>query len=120
MFNHINDARKEQNARIAGLYGDIQKSQENDLEKGGEGSKGGKVIGHTKSGKPIYEDKKANDKVYKDFDKQDHLDAHSAHFNQSAKTYKINPDTWETDKSTKSDHHRQISNAHHDLGWKKK
>lgn len=25
------------------------------LEKGGEGSKGGKVIGHTKSGKPIYE-----------------------------------------------------------------
>lgn len=29
--------------------------QENDLEKGGEGSRGGKVIGHTKSGKPIYE-----------------------------------------------------------------
>jgi hypothetical protein len=25
------------------------------MEKGGEGSKGGKVIGHTKSGKPIYE-----------------------------------------------------------------
>jgi len=27
------------------------------LEKGGEGSRGGKVIGHTKSGKPIYDDK---------------------------------------------------------------
>jgi hypothetical protein len=25
------------------------------FEKGGEGSKGGKVIGHTKSGKPIYD-----------------------------------------------------------------
>jgi hypothetical protein len=25
------------------------------IEKGGEGSKGGKIIGHTKSGKPIYE-----------------------------------------------------------------
>lgn len=28
---------------------------EDDLEKGGEGSKGGKVVGHTKSGKPIYD-----------------------------------------------------------------
>jgi hypothetical protein len=27
------------------------------LEKGGEGSKGGKVIGHTKSGRPIYSHK---------------------------------------------------------------
>jgi len=34
----------------------IEKAQiENDLEKGGEGSKGGKIIGHTKSGKPVYE-----------------------------------------------------------------
>jgi len=24
------------------------------LRKGGEGSRGGKIIGHTKSGKPIY------------------------------------------------------------------
>jgi hypothetical protein len=28
---------------------------QNALKKGGEGSKGGKVIGHTKSGKPVYD-----------------------------------------------------------------
>lgn len=33
----------------------FKKASENDIEKGGEGSKGGKVIGHTKTGKPIYD-----------------------------------------------------------------
>lgn len=33
---------------------DDEDEDDEDLEKGGEGSKGGKVIGHTKSGKPIY------------------------------------------------------------------
>lgn len=61
------------------------------LEKGGEGSRGGKVIGHTKSGKPIYEhsDNKnlhsydhkgsfaAQDimKEYKHFDSNEHIEA---------------------------------------------
>lgn len=49
------------------------------LEKGGEGSKGGKVIGHTKSGKPIYADKMASHKVYNDFNFEDHNDAVKAH-----------------------------------------
>lgn len=35
---------------------ELKKSQELDtLEKGGEGSRGGKVVAHTSSGKPIYE-----------------------------------------------------------------
>jgi len=56
----------------------IGKGFDDDLEKGGgPGSKGGKVIGYTKSGKPIYEDKKG--KSYKNFTKQDHLDAAEHH-----------------------------------------
>jgi len=51
-----------------------------DLTKGGEGSKGGKVIGHTKSGKPIYENRTAGHDSYKDFSKQDHKDAADAHY----------------------------------------
>ena len=39
------------------VYVMIEKSNEDNLEKGGEGSKGGKVIGHTKSGHPIYDSK---------------------------------------------------------------
>jgi hypothetical protein len=33
----------------------IEKAMEVAFEKGGEGSRGGKIIGHTKSGKPIYD-----------------------------------------------------------------
>ena len=36
----------------------ILKQFEPDLVKGGEGSKGGHVIGHTQSGKPVYGQKK--------------------------------------------------------------
>lgn len=53
----------------------------NDLEKGkGEGSRGGKVIGHTKSGKPIYENATADHHSYKNFSEQDHKDAADAHY----------------------------------------
>ena len=47
------------------------------LEKGGEGSRGGKIIGHTKSGKPIYD--KFNHPGHKDFTVEDHLDAMKKH-----------------------------------------
>ena len=40
---------------VNALYGRREmKSLENDMSKGGEGSRGGKIIGRTKSGKPIY------------------------------------------------------------------
>lgn len=46
----------------------------NDLIKSkGEGSRGGKVIGHTRSGKPIYENH--NHPSHKDFSEEDHHDA---------------------------------------------
>jgi hypothetical protein len=56
------------------------KNSENILkcfEKGGEGSKGGKIIGHTKSGKPIYD--RFNHPAHKDFTKEDHRDAGKVH-----------------------------------------
>ncbi len=51
------------------------------IEKG-EGSKGGKVIGHTKSGKAIYlptKDSHLSQTAHKSYDKQDHLDAAALH-----------------------------------------
>jgi dATP pyrophosphohydrolase len=53
------------------------------LEKGGEGSRGGSVIGHTKSGKPIYENRNA--KGEKDYDSQDHEDAAYGHLDHNEK-----------------------------------
>jgi hypothetical protein len=53
---------------------------DNDLEKAtGEGSRGGKVIGHTKSGKPIYEGHFGHSYSYKNFTAQDHKDAAEKH-----------------------------------------
>jgi hypothetical protein len=60
---------------------------EDDLEKGGEGSKGGKVIGHTKSGKPVYEKLHPS---YKKFTAEDHKDAiveHKIHGNEFGEDY---------------------------------
>lgn len=48
-----------------------------DIQKGGEGSKGGKIIGHTKSGKPIYDTH--GHEGHKDFNEQDHRDAMLEH-----------------------------------------
>jgi hypothetical protein len=45
----------------------------NDLIKSGEGSRGGKVIGHTKSGKPIYD--QHNHPAHAGFNAKDHRDA---------------------------------------------
>jgi|ERR1035437_5015282 hypothetical protein len=58
---------------------------------GGEGSRGGRVIGHTKSGKAIYDT--ANHATHKDFTSADHADAITAnrdeasHHNEMAEGY---------------------------------
>ena len=44
-----------------------------------EGSRGGKVIGHTKSGKPVYEGKHPREYSHKEFSPKDHKDASKIH-----------------------------------------
>ncbi len=64
---------------------DLRKSQESEeLEKGGEGSKGRKIIGHTISGKPIYASYGAND--YEGFSKEDH-EGGALHHSREANKY---------------------------------
>lgn len=70
--------RQQQINRINATYGTT-------LEKGGEGSRGGKVIGHTKSGKAIYENKKADHSDYKHFTAKDHSDAQQIHTDHGTK-----------------------------------
>ena len=53
----------------------------------GEGSRGGKIIGHTKSGKPVYGT--FNHPSHKDFSHDDHLNAHTIHDNERIKYMKI-------------------------------
>lgn len=73
---HITDFQSLQRERILKSYNtpELQKA---------EGSRGGTVIGHTKSGKPIYEHSIHNSAG---FSKQDHSDAISAH-EKAAKNY---------------------------------
>ena len=58
-----------------GLYGGLP--CEDVIMKGGEGSKGGKVIGHTKSGKPIYEN--AKHASHREFTSSEHKEAIDFH-----------------------------------------
>lgn len=62
----------------------VDEAIENVLNKsGGEGSRGGKVIGHTKSGKPIYDT--FEHEGHKSFDKYDHSDAVKLHMKLMSK-----------------------------------
>ena len=78
MLDHIKEHRQN---LVKSLY-----SSYNSIEKGGEGSRGGKVIGHTKSGKAIYEN---SQHTSKDFTAEDHSDAMSAHM-KAAKEHSDN------------------------------
>lgn len=59
---------------------ELEKSEEDGFEKGGIGSKGGKVIGHTKSGKPIYQNRKADHEKYKEYGYAEHQEAAKTHY----------------------------------------
>jgi hypothetical protein len=72
-------AKADQELEIKKSFDDLFTPIDLDISKGGAGSRGGKVIGHTKSGKPIYEDKNASHTHYKDFSLQDHKDAYKLH-----------------------------------------
>jgi hypothetical protein len=70
--------------------------------KGGEGSRGGNVIGHTKSGKPIYQN--STPKEYSNFTATDHSDASTAHYEQRLKQL----------PREQEDRHLKLSDKHHD------
>jgi len=71
--------------------------------KKSEGSRGGHIIGHTKSGKPIYEDH--NHPSHQNFTHQDHEDAETAHAN-IGNTLKRNSSDWK--------HHWNEGGKHYD------
>jgi len=81
------------------------------LIKGGEGSRGGHVIGHTKSGKPVY--LKQNADKYKDFSAQDHKDAGDLHAdkarNHEKESYNDSP-SWYSERSSDE---RTLANYHY-------
>lgn len=79
------------------------------VHKAGEGSHGGKVIGHTKSGNPIYSN--ANHPEHKDFTKQDHTDAIDAHQKIRDKHYMKNDHSTGKDKEI-NDHSYEQQNEH--------
>lgn len=82
--NRLDKIQSQKDLIQKGLYGGLP---DDEIRKGGkgEGSKGGKVIGHTKSGKPIYEtgDFKKN---YKDFTLKDHREAGALHYDIARKS----------------------------------
>lgn len=74
-----NDPQKRSSAWNRKSQGD-----EMDLLKGGEGSRGGRIIGHTRSGKPIYSNKRAGS-YGGVFSSEDHHDAAALHMSHKGK-----------------------------------
>jgi hypothetical protein len=74
VFDNLEKGRQQFRERIQGIY-----APKESLEKGGEGSRGGKVIGHTKSGKAVYQKHFADHKNYSDFSHKEHSEAAAIH-----------------------------------------
>ena len=73
----------------------------------GEASKGGKVIGHTSSGKLIYRKKYSHE--YKDFTKEDHMDAANLHLKYTS--MKKDGEFESNLRSPHAESHRQAANV---------
>lgn len=104
--SHIFDKQREQREKILKSYGigtEIEKSK-------GEGSRGGRVIGHTRSGKPIYSKKIAEE--YSSFSKKDHEDAAKLHKDLSQEYFESAISTHSSRDSDKAAHHESMSVDH--------
>ena len=84
----------------------------NDLEKGGEGSRGGKIIGHTKSGKPIYDI--SMHPTHKLFSHQDHKDA--AVLNSELGDMSHGPSSSDN-IMLNNQKHKKLAQEHHELAY---
>lgn len=134
IFDHIHQHRKDISNQITSSFKDkamgtgtnpggaevVHSTEE--LEKGGEGSRGGKIIGHTSSGKAIYNTNGFNIK-HKNFTPQDHHEAAQAHKKISAESYekarKSGPSVAQTRLLDDSKFHQQFANEHHKLANEK-
>jgi hypothetical protein len=91
-------------------------NEHGDIKKGGEGSQGGKIIGHTKSGKPIYES--FNHPSHSNFTTRDHEDAGTVHQKKGTKADEhVNPS--DSNKSPKYSEDKPKSRKP-DNEWKEK
>src|SRR5690349_8453397 len=85
-----------------------------------EGSRGGKVIGHTKSGKAIYDTH--NHPGHKDFTSEDHREAMNAHRQSMENHYKERVDfsgkNTKEEKEKHYDEHTAAARAHTSHYWK--
>lgn len=104
--------------RKAILAGIIPVSMIVDIIKGGEGSRGGKVIGHTKSGKPVYEH--SHNVAYHGYTKEEHQEASEHHDREArmAEDALENTKDFNRRKSLKQslEMHRQHAEGHKNRG----
>ncbi len=100
VIDSIAKSQKERQAQI--MSGFIN----TDLSKGGEGSKGGKIIGHTTSGKPIYDH--ASHSSHKKFTAKEHKEAAKEHRKLSNKY---------SDQADKEENSEDVAALHDDMNY---
>ena len=98
------------------------------VKGGGEGSRGGKVVGHTSSGKPIYQSHQHNDihgqkpahaarhgnfdRHYADYKSGDHIDAQHHHLEHSRKHHEAAEDLAKEGKHDEASEHTKAAHYH--------
>jgi hypothetical protein len=87
-----------------------------DLSKSGEGTRGGKVIGHTSSGKPIYQS--GTNAKYKTFSGKEHHEAYVAHSVMGNRALSAGDHEGAAKHGKQQAYHRGSFEAHESLGAK--
>jgi len=109
---------------LIGIETDPVEKAFGNLLKKGEGERGGKIIGHTKSGKPVYAHKQAHHIDHTNWSVQDHHDASRIH-NFKAQEHnekRLDKKTSEEGKKIQSQHyeiHRFRAKAHEEAAKEK-
>ena len=80
------------------------------------GPRGGKIIGETSSGKPIYE--KAPHSSHKEFSGKDHQEAYAAHYTLGNRARSNGDESKAQHHFQQQDHHKHKMQAHESLGEK--
>jgi len=87
-----------------------------ELRKGGEGARGGRVIGHTRSGKPIYAHggNSLGLRIHRGWSGEDHQDAHAAHYALAVKHGGMarSPDMTPQEHAEVAEHHALVAEHH--------
>jgi hypothetical protein len=105
----VDDSRSSRDFLDHSLLSNYSGNPDEQILKSGAGSRGGKVVGHTKSGKPIYE---SHHDSHSSFTHDDHMDAMKLHMKNANYARSERREKPSASDASFADHHEKMADHH--------